>query len=189
MANTASPITQAEVTAVVCKLHRGKAAGVDEIYLVYLRSLDVVGLSWLTCLYNIAGRLGTVPLNWATGVVVLIFKKGDRRVCSNYRGITLFSLPWKAYARVLERRIWLIVEPRIQREQRCFRPGRGTLDQLYTLSRVLEGSWEYAQPVQVFCGLGEGVRLCPLWHSVEGARGVKGKRRSVEGCLVPLWTE
>ena len=25
-----------------------------------------------------------------------------------------------------------------------FRPGRGTVDQLYTLSRVLEGAWEFA---------------------------------------------
>ena len=30
-----------------------------------------------------AGDSGTVPLDWQTGVVVL-FKKGDRRVCSNY---------------------------------------------------------------------------------------------------------
>jgi len=28
-----------------------------------------------------------------------------------------------------------------------FRPGRGTVDQLYTLSRVLEGAWELAQLV------------------------------------------
>ncbi|KAI3358693.1 hypothetical protein L3Q82_015103 [Scortum barcoo] len=30
-----------------------------------------------------------------------------------------------------------------------FRPGRGTLDQLYTLHRVLEGLWEFAQPVHM----------------------------------------
>ena len=28
-------------------------------------------------------------------------------------------------------------------------PGHGTLDQLYTLRRVLEGSWEFAQPVHM----------------------------------------
>ncbi|KAI3366397.1 hypothetical protein L3Q82_000552 [Scortum barcoo] len=32
---------------------------------------------------------------------------------------------------------------------RFFRPGRGTLDQLYTLRRVLEGLWEFAQPVHM----------------------------------------
>ncbi|KAI3370615.1 hypothetical protein L3Q82_007191 [Scortum barcoo] len=92
-----SSITQAEVTEVVRKLLGGKAPGVDEIRPEYLKSLDVVGLSWLTRLCNIAWRLGTVPLEWQTGVVVPLFKKGDRRVCSNYRGITLLSLPGKVY--------------------------------------------------------------------------------------------
>ncbi len=100
----------------------------DEIRPEYLKSLDVVGLSWLTRLCNIAWRSGTVPLGWQIGVVVPLFKKGDRRVCSNYRGITLLSLPGKVYARVLERRIRPIVEPRIQEEQCGFGPGRGTLD-------------------------------------------------------------
>ncbi|KAK3515689.1 hypothetical protein QTP70_028465, partial [Hemibagrus guttatus] len=142
-------ITQAEVTEVVQQLLGGKAPGVDEIRPEYLKSLDVVGLSWLTRLCNIAWRLGTVPLDCATGVVVPLFKKGDRRVCSNYRGITLLSLPGKVYSRVLERRVRPLVEPRIQEEQCGFRPSRGTLDQLYTLHRVLEGSWEFAQPVHM----------------------------------------
>ncbi len=88
----ASSITRAEVTEVVKKLLGGKAPGVDEICLEYLKSLDVVGLSWLTRLCNIAWRSGTVPLGWQIGVVVPLFKKGDRRVWSNYRGITLLSL-------------------------------------------------------------------------------------------------
>ncbi|KAK3555030.1 hypothetical protein QTP86_005691 [Hemibagrus guttatus] len=98
-------ITQAEVTEVVQQLLGGKTPGVDEIRPEYLKSLDVVGLSWLTRLCNIAWRSGTVPLDWVTGVVVPLFKKGDQRVCSNYRGITLLSLPGKVYSRVLERRV------------------------------------------------------------------------------------
>ncbi|KAI3368112.1 hypothetical protein L3Q82_007839 [Scortum barcoo] len=68
-----SSITQAEVTEVVHrKLLGGKAPGVDEIRPEYLKSLDVVGLSWLTRLCNIAWRLGTVPhasgvANWGGG--------------------------------------------------------------------------------------------------------------------------
>ncbi|KAK3521648.1 hypothetical protein QTP70_014696, partial [Hemibagrus guttatus] len=98
-------ITQAEVTEVVQQLLGGKAQGVDEIRPEYLKSLDAVGLSWLTRFCNIAWRSGTVPLDWATRVVVPLFKKGDQRVCSNYRGITLLSLPGKVYSRVLERRV------------------------------------------------------------------------------------
>ncbi|KAI3372494.1 hypothetical protein L3Q82_022695 [Scortum barcoo] len=165
-----SSITQAEVTEVVRKLLGGKAPGVDEIRPEYLKSLDVVGLSWLTRLCNIAWRLGTVPLEWQTGVVVPLFKKGDRRVCSNYRGITLLSLPGKVYARVLERRIRPIVDPRIQEEQCGFRPGRGTVDQLYTLRRVLRGFMGVCPTSpHVLCGSGEGIRPCPSWYSVGSA--------------------
>ncbi|KAK3541273.1 hypothetical protein QTP86_019410, partial [Hemibagrus guttatus] len=142
-------ITQAEVTEVVQQLLGGKAPGADEIRPEYLKSLDVVGLSWLTRLCNIAWWSGTVPLDWATGVVVPLFKKGDRRVCSNYRGITFLSLPGKVYSRVLERRVRPLVEPRIQEEQCGFRPSCGTLDQLYTLHRVIEDTWEFAQPVHM----------------------------------------
>uniref|UniRef100_A0A8C6NIQ5 Reverse transcriptase domain-containing protein n=1 Tax=Nothobranchius furzeri TaxID=105023 RepID=A0A8C6NIQ5_NOTFU len=143
----ASQISGAEVTEVVKKLLCGKAPGVDEIRPEFLKALDVVGLCWLTRLCNIAWTSGAVPLDWQTGVVVPLFKKGDRRVCSNYRGITLLSLPGKVYSGVLERRVRRIVEPQIQEEQCGFRPGRGTLDQLYTLRGILEGAWEFAQPV------------------------------------------
>ncbi|TWW59961.1 R2 Retrovirus-related Pol polyprotein from type I retrotransposable element [Takifugu flavidus] len=144
-----SHISGAEVAEVVKKLLGGKAPGVDEIRPEFLRALDVVGLSWLTRLCNITWTSGAVPLDWQTGVVVPLFKKGDRRVCSNYRGITLLSLPGKVYSGVLERRVRRIVKPRIQEEQCGFRPGRGTVDQLYILSRVFEGAWEFAQPVHM----------------------------------------
>uniref|UniRef100_A0A8C9TQF7 Reverse transcriptase domain-containing protein n=1 Tax=Scleropages formosus TaxID=113540 RepID=A0A8C9TQF7_SCLFO len=91
--------------------------------------------------------MGTVPLEWQTGVVVPIFKKGDRRVCANYQGITLLSLPSKVYAGVLERRLWPIVEPPVEEEQCEFCSGHGTVDQLFTLSQIIEGAWEFANPV------------------------------------------
>ncbi|TWW61027.1 hypothetical protein D4764_05G0011170 [Takifugu flavidus] len=119
---TSSRISRAEVIKVVKKLLGGR---VDEIRPEFLKALDV------------------------TGVVVPLFKKGDRRVCSNYRGITLLSLPGKVYSGVLERRVRRIVEPRIQDVQCGFLPGRGTVDQLHTLSRVFEGAWEFSQPVHM----------------------------------------
>ncbi|KAK3516227.1 hypothetical protein QTP70_006372 [Hemibagrus guttatus] len=97
---------------------------------------------------QIPREVGDIESEW-TMFFSCIFKKGDRRVCSNYRGITLLSLPGKVYSRVLERRVRPLVEPRIQEEQCGFHPGRGTLDQLYTLHRLLEGSWEFAQPVHM----------------------------------------
>ncbi|TWW70386.1 hypothetical protein D4764_18G0011920 [Takifugu flavidus] len=114
-----SRISGAEVAEVVKKLLGGKAPGVDEIRPESLKALDVVGLSWLTRLCNIA---------WTSG--------GSAAGLADRGG-------------VLERRVRRIVEPRIQEEQCGFRPGRGTVDQLYTLSRVFEGAWEFAQPVHM----------------------------------------
>uniref|UniRef100_A0A8C6MJS2 Reverse transcriptase domain-containing protein n=1 Tax=Nothobranchius furzeri TaxID=105023 RepID=A0A8C6MJS2_NOTFU len=98
-------------------------------------------------LCNIAWTSGAVPPDRQTGVVVPLFKKGDRRMRSKSRGISLMSRPGKVYSGVLERRVRRIVEPQIQEEQCGFCPGRGTLDQLYTLRGILEGAWEFAQPV------------------------------------------
>ncbi|TWW54485.1 hypothetical protein D4764_0145930 [Takifugu flavidus] len=63
-----SHISGAEVAEVVKKLLGGRAPGVDEIRPEFLKALDVVGLSWLTRLCNIAWTSGAVPLDWQTGV-------------------------------------------------------------------------------------------------------------------------
>lgn len=123
----ASHISLAEV---VRMLFGSKAPGVDEIRPEMLKDLDIVGLSWLTCLFNVTCRTGTVP--------------GE---CSNYRGIALLSLTWKVYFRLLKRMLGPIVGPQIQEGQWRFRPGRGTTDQLFTFAVVLRGSWEFDHPV------------------------------------------
>ena len=170
-------ISRKEVTEVVKQLHSGKAPGVDEIRPEMLKALGVDGLSWLIRLFNIAWRSGTVPKEWQTGVVVPLFKKGDQRVCANYRGITLLSLPGKVYAKVLERRVRPIVEPQIQEEQCGFRPGRGTTDQIYNLTGILEKAWEYAYPVYMcFVDLEKAYDRVPrevLWEVLReyGVRG------------------
>ncbi len=84
-------ISLEEVAEVVKQLHSGKAPGIDEIRPEMLKALDVERLSCMTCLFNIVWIFRTVLKEWQTGVVVLLFKKGDQRVCASYRGITLLT--------------------------------------------------------------------------------------------------
>lgn len=66
-------------------------------------------------------RFGIVSVEYQIGVVPSL---RDWKVFSNYRGITLPSLPGKAYSREIEGRLWPIIEPRIQ--EKCgFHHGRG----------------------------------------------------------------
>ncbi len=78
-----------------------------------LKDLGVEGLSWMTRLFNIAWRTGAVPKKWQTRVVVPLFKKGNQRVCANYKGITLLCLFGKVYSKVLERMVRLQVGPQV----------------------------------------------------------------------------
>ncbi|KAI3366592.1 hypothetical protein L3Q82_009277 [Scortum barcoo] len=177
------------------KLLGGKAPGVDEIRPEYLKSLDVVGLSWLTRLCNIAWRLGTVPLEWQTGVVVLgwwslFLKRGPESVFQLQRDHTS-QPPGKVYARVLERRIRPIVGlPGFRRNNAVF-VLVGTVDQLYTLhSRVLRGFMGVCPTSpHVLCGSGEGIRPCPSWYSVGSAPRVWGPGAFAKGCSVSVRPE
>lgn len=73
-----------------------------------LKTLDLVELSWLTQIFSVAWRLGTVPVELQTWVVEPIFKRGTRGYAH-----TPLRLLGKAYARLLEKRIWPIIKPQI----------------------------------------------------------------------------
>ena len=84
-------------------------------------------------------KFGKISRDWQTGVIIPIFKKGDRKQCTNYRGISLLSLPGKVYAKCLARKCREIVESKLEDGQYSFRPGCSTTDQ------ILEKSWEYGK--------------------------------------------
>ena len=99
----------------------------------------------LTRVCQVAWKLGKTPRDWQTGVIIPIFKKGDRKLCTNYREISLLSLPGKVYTKCLERKCREIVESRLEDGQSGFRPGRSITDQIFTLKQIFEKSWEYGK--------------------------------------------
>ena len=140
-------LTYDEVAQAIKSLKAGKAAGGDEIRPEMLKALGTGGIHWLTRVCQVAWRYGKAPRDWQSGVVIPVHKKGDKKECTNYRGISLLSLPGKVYAKCLEKRSREIVEGQLKDTQCGFRPGRSTTDQLFTLKQVFEKSWEYAKDV------------------------------------------
>ena len=137
--------TAAEVATAIKGIKSGKAAGEDEIRPEMLKALTGEGILWLTRVCQVAWKFGKTPRDWQTGVIIPIFKKGDRKQCTNYRGISLLSLPGKVYAKCLERKCREIVESKLEDGQCGFRPGRSTTDQIFTLKQIFEKSWEYGK--------------------------------------------
>jgi len=58
-----APISLAEAAKLVKKLLGGKAPVLDEIRPEMLKALDIVGLSWITRLFNVSWGSGTVPMD------------------------------------------------------------------------------------------------------------------------------
>ena len=78
-------------------------------------------------------------------MIIPIFKKGDRKQCTNYSKISLLSLPGKVYAKCLERKCREIVESKLEDGQCGFHPDRSTMDQIFTLKQIFEKSCEYGK--------------------------------------------
>ena len=87
--------TAAEVATAIEGIKSGKAAGENEIRPKTLKALTRKGILWLARVCQVAWKFGKTPRDWQTGVIIPIFKKRDRKQCTNYRGISLLSLPCK----------------------------------------------------------------------------------------------
>ncbi len=67
-----------------------------------------------------------MPEDWRKAIIVPLYKgKGNREECTNYRGISLISVPGKIYERILNERTMRITDKSVGDEQGGFRIGRG----------------------------------------------------------------
>ena len=124
------------------KIKSRKAAVEDEIRHKMLKVLTGEGILWLAQVCQVVWKFGKTPRDWQAGVIISMFKKGNCKQCTNYRGISLLSLPGKVYVKCLERKCREIVELKLEDGQSGFRPGCSTTDQIFTLKQIFEKSWE-----------------------------------------------
>ena len=76
--------------------------------------------------------LSIVVVDWVIACMVPLYKgTGDVHDCSNFRGISLWSVVGKVYGRVLINRIRDKTENVIAEVQGGFKRGRGRTDQIF----------------------------------------------------------
>ena len=127
----------------------GKAAGPDDIPPEAMKDAEEVNRGVLHTLFSDIWETEEIPSDWKEGYIVKIPKKGDLSSCSNYRGISLLSVPSKIFNRVILNRIKDAVDPSLRDNQAGFRKNRSCTDQIATLRIIIEQSQEWRTPLYV----------------------------------------
>ena len=80
------------------------------------------------------------------------YKKGNRQLCENYRGISLLGVAGNILARLMLNRLIVRLEHGLLPESQCgFRGGRGTVDMIFAARQVQEKCQEQYDDLFITC--------------------------------------
>lgn len=129
-----------DVERAVTSLNKNKAAGYDNIPSEILCSKP--SIHFLHKLFCVCFDTGKIPDAWNYSIITPVIKSnnGDKRDPTNYRGVSVTVSIYKAYCKLLNDRLtkWAESNDIIQDEQNGFRRNRSTIDQLSTLTNIIE---------------------------------------------------
>lgn len=137
------PPTMEEVQQAINELKNNRAPGEDGIVAEVLKTGGKVLQENLFSLILEVWQQEQMPSQWQVAVICPIHKKGDKSKCSNYRGISLLSVCYKVFAKILQKRLTPIAENLIGEYQCGFRKNRSTTDQIFTIRQILEKCYEF----------------------------------------------
>ena len=133
------PFTYEEISTACWQLRTNKSAGPDKlINEFFIYGKDILSTT-LLILFNKLFGMGYFPKEWSEGSIIPLHKKGSINDVENYRGITLLSTLGKLFSRMLNNRLsnwaehyYILIEA-----QAGFRPGMGTVDNIFILHGLL----------------------------------------------------
>uniref|UniRef100_A0AAV2JEM2 Ig-like domain-containing protein n=1 Tax=Knipowitschia caucasica TaxID=637954 RepID=A0AAV2JEM2_KNICA len=113
--------TKEEIHSAIKQLKNGKSAGPDSIPAEALKADVDTCVELFYPLFIKIWEEEEIPAEWKEGYLIKLPKKGDLSSCSNYRGITLLSIPGKVFNRILLNRMKDSVDPHLRDQQAGFR--------------------------------------------------------------------
>ena len=139
------------VVKLLKNLHPHKAPGPDNLPNIVLKTLaDQIGPS-LAIIYQVSLNSGKLPTDWLSANVSCAFKKGDRHLASNYRPISLTSVPCKILEHIVCRHILSHLESNniLTDLNHGFRSGYSTETQLLITTQDLLSSYDNNKQVDM----------------------------------------
>ena len=115
------------------------------------------GVQLINCLHKLIQEIRDVqkvhvPQDWKDASIVPLFKKGDRKDCGNYQGISLLATVGKILSHVILNRLDEHISQNVLLETQCgFRSGTGrrTMDMIFCLRQVQGKCIEQNMPLSV----------------------------------------
>ncbi|GFR92326.1 endonuclease-reverse transcriptase [Elysia marginata] len=177
------PIQKSEVEAAVRSLKLGKAPGVDNIPSELLKAGGEEVNNILTALCQRIWNEKKWPTEWTKSLVVPLPKKGNLRLCNNYRTISLISHPSKVMLRVILNRLKPKAEEILAEKQAGFRAGRSTVEQIFKCRILIEKHMHQRDLFHNFIDFKKAfdrVWHDGLWHVLRGFNIDEGLVKTIE---------
>ena len=131
------PITESELEKALNNTKLGKSHEPDGILPEVLVYSGQTLKKFLFALLTIFWTTQVLPADLINPNLTILFKKGDRSDCCNYRGISLLSVVGKVLADILLQRLHFVLTDVYPESQHGYRSGRGMIDGIFTGSLEL----------------------------------------------------
>ena len=137
-------ILESEVNWALGSIAMNKASGGDGIPAELFQILKDDAVKVLPSRCQKIWKTQQWPQDWKRSVFIPIPKKGNAKVCSNYRTTALISHASKVMLKVLQARLQQYLKWELQDVQAGFRKDRGTIDQVFNICCIIKNAREYS---------------------------------------------
>lgn len=132
-------ISADDVRDAISRAKNNKSPGIDCISNELLKNGGDSLIKSLTCIFNKFLSSEETPVDWNKGIIIPIYKKGNKNDLNNYRGITLTSCVSKIFNRIICDRIAAFLEDNqiLSEVQGGFRKDHRCEDHIFTLKSIV----------------------------------------------------
>ena len=115
------------------------------------------------------GKLKRWPQAWKMSIFIPILKKGSAKEWSKYRTVVLIAHASKVMVKILQGRLQQYLNYELPDVQAGFRKGRGTRDQIASISWIIKKAREFQKNVYFFYWQRQSLWLCESQQTVENS--------------------
>ena len=133
-------ISLEEIQKTISSLKRHKSCDMEGNVADFFIDANSIVSPYLCSIFNYIYDNCAYPDAWCKGVIVPIYKKGNKQDAANYRGVTLVNVLGKIFSLILRNRInkWCESEQVFNSSQFGFRDGRSTADAVFILHAIIQ---------------------------------------------------